>query len=402
MLHQSGRHARVAAISNISVQAFDSFESLPDPVAAFFNHAGERDFFQSIPWYRTVLRDAGPKTDQVRIYAAEAEGRPIAVLVVRKREAAGRLKTHMLLSPSNGPYATISGPLLDGERGPEGLRAIAAAIGRTKPSFDVLRFDCLDRRSREFEALGAAFRGSVMLVRPFENFTDHYVDVQGQEIEHLLAQRSRVMRDYVHHTLRDLADSRRGRFELFTGGPAFKSVLVDYALVDVQSWQDQEIYPNCTIGMIEAAAGIGALRLGLFYVDDEPAAAQIWIVCGARATIWRTRYAKKFATLGTVPALTFEMFRHALEVDHVAEINSGAGDDKIMQMWFERTRQRGGLLVFNPRTLKGWVAAAGHMVGARLMAWARRAKGVLGRLLTRTKRAFRQAVPRRASVEDAG
>jgi hypothetical protein len=402
MLRRTGRHARVAAIPNIGVQVYESFESLPEGLTAFFADAGERDFFRGLPWHRTLMKTAGPGTDRSRIFAAEIDGRPVAALIVREREAAGRLKTHMLLSLSNGPYASASGLVLDPEFGAAGLRAIAAAIVRASPPYHALRFDGLDRGSREFAALAAAFRGAAMLVRPFESFVNHYADVQGQEFEHVLAQRSRVMRDFVQHALRGFAESGRGRFELCTGGPGFKSALVDYALVDVQSWQNQEIYPDCILDMLNVAAEAGVLRLGLYYVDGKPAAAQIWIVSGGHATIWRARYAKKFATLGTSPALTFEMFRRAIAADHVSEIDSGPGDDKIMQMWFDQNRERAGFLMFNPRTLKGWVSVVGHLAGGRIIARALWGRDLLRRLLGRARRRLRAIVYRNASVGDAG
>jgi hypothetical protein len=402
MVRRSGRHARVTAIPNIGVQVYQGFESLPEGLTAFFADAGERDFFRSIPWHRTLMKTAGPDTDRPRLFVAEAEGRPVAALIVRERAAAGRLKTHMLLSPSNGPYTSVSGLLVDPELGSAGLRAIAAAIVRASPPYHVLRFDGLDRESREYAALAAAFRGAAMLVRRFENFVNYYADVQGQEIEHVLAERSPVMRDFVQHALREFAESGRGRFELVTGGPGLKAALVDYALVDVQSWQDQEIYPDCILAMLTIAADAGVLRLGLYYVDGEPAAAQIWIVSGGHATIWRARYAKKFATLGTSPALTFEMFRRAIAADHVSEIDSGPGDDKIMQMWFDQDRERAGMLIFNLRTVKGWVSAVGHLVGGRIIALARRMKGLLGRLLRRGRRTMRALAHRSPSIGDAG
>jgi hypothetical protein len=109
-------------------------------------------------------------------------------------------------------------------------------------------------------------------------------------------------------------------------------------------------------------------------------------VSGGHATIWRARYAKKFATLGTSPALTFEMFRRAIAADHVSEIDSGPGDDKIMQMWFDQNRERAGLLMFNTRTLKGLVSAAGHLVGGRVIALARWVRDLLVRVLRRGRR----------------
>jgi hypothetical protein len=71
-------------------------------------------------------------------------------------------------------------------------------------------------------------------------------------------------------------------------------------------------------------------------------------------------------------------------------------------MWFDQNRERAGLLVFNPRTLKGVVSTAGHLVGGRIIALARRVRDLLRRLLVRVRRAMRAITFRDASVGDAG
>jgi hypothetical protein len=376
-------------LPNMSVQVYSSFESLPEPLIAFLDAAAARSFFYSIPWCRMLLRTAGPPADQPRIYAAESGGRPVAVLIVREREAAGRLKTHMLLGPSNGFYASVYGPLLDAELGAAGLREIVAAIARASPRFHVLRFDSLDRHAPEFAALASAFRDARMLVQPLASSDNHYEDVEGRTIEQFLSGRSPQVRDLIDRRTSSLAEAGQGRFdqgrfELSTGGPGFRSALVDYALVDVQSWRGQETYPDCIAETLDVAAGAGVLRLGLFYLDDEPAAAQIWLVGGGQATLWRARYAKKFDIFALATALTIEMLRHAFATDNLREIDCGPGDDKFTEEWLGQRRERAGLLV-NLRTVKGLVAAAWHVGGDEAISVARRLLHGLRRLVARLR-----------------
>jgi hypothetical protein len=93
------------------------------------------------------------------------------------------------------------------------------------------------------------------------------------------------------------------------------------------------------------------------------------------------------------------MLRQALDRDHVAEIDSGPGDDKIMQMWFGQNRERAGLLIFNLRTMKGLVATVGHVAGGRALSVARRLRDLLRRLAARLRRAFPPAI---ATIEGGG
>jgi len=360
----------VAAAPPIAVEVYSSFETLPPALIAFLATAAEGSFFRSLAWYRAVVQSSGRRTDLPRIYAALCAGRPVAMLVARERRNAGRLKTHMLLGPSGGMYVPRYEPILDAELGGAGLGAIAAAIARETPPFDLLRFDGLEPRSPEVAALHAAFRKCGMLLQPFLNYFNFYDEVQGVSIEHYLERLTPETRSFIDLARQEMQRSGRGRFELIRGGPDLKPALIDYALIDVQS-RTEEPYSNCTMDILRIAAGAGVLRLGLFYIDDEPAAAQAWIISGGRATIWRSHHARRFFPLFVETVLTYDMFRHMLEAEQIQEIVFGSGHDEFLRDWLRRDRERAGLLVFNPRTLKGLIVAARHIGGHLAMGLAR-------------------------------
>jgi len=367
----------------IVVTVYPSFEALPERFAAFLDAPGARNFFQSMAWYRAVLGASGPRTDQPRIYAAECRGRPAAVLVARERQAAGKLKSHMLLGPSHGLYAMAYAPRLDPETGAAGLRAIAAEIARALPPIDMLRFDSLDPAPPEFAALTAAWRAAGMLVQRFRQLDRFYADVEGLTLDTYLARLPVPLQTSFARLQRRWAGSGRGRFEMVTGGSELKSALIDYALVDLQSRADAEPYPLCVAEVAQAAARAGALRLGTYSVDDTPAAAQIWIVSGGTATLWRSHHARKFAPLAVGLALTQEMLRHILAVDRVREIDFGIGNASRCRPLIG-AHERAGLLAFNPRTPKGWLGATRHIGGHAALSTAR--------LLRRTLRRVRQSL----------
>lgn len=182
-----------------------------------------------------------------------------------------------------------------------------------------------------------------------------------------------------------MTQSGRGRFEMVASGPDLKSALVDYALVDVRGQNDVEAYPDCAAEILRVAAGAGALRIGLYYVDDEPAAAQAWIATGGCATIWRSHQAWKFFPLSVEMVLTYEMFRRALEAGGIREIGFIPGHDQHVREWFGMARDRIGLVVFNPRTLKGLIAAAWHICGHAAKTVARPPWSLLRRIVRRLR-----------------
>jgi len=274
----------------------------------------------------------------------------------------------MLLGPSHGMYTTVFAPVIDSGNGAKGLAEIAQEIARASPPFDVLRFDSVDPDAPATAALIAGFHGAGLLVQPFFNFRNWCEDVEGLTIEDFLAQRSKQTRYFIGRHVRRLERSGRGRFELVTGGSRLEPALLAYAKVDQQSWKKPEPFSDCIPEVARAAAADGVLRLGLYYVDDEPAAAQLWIVSGGRATIMRLHYVEKFAKLSVGTALTFEMMRHALEIDCIRELDFGRGDDDYKKKWVSQCRGRYGILVFNRQTPKGAALAAWHF-GTRLVAF---------------------------------
>jgi CelD/BcsL family acetyltransferase involved in cellulose biosynthesis len=371
------------ALLPLRTQVYSQLDALPEPVVAFIDRAAQRSFFSGLPWFRALLQTVGRPGDEPRIYVAAWSERPVAVLVVRERRAAGRLKTRMLLGPSHWIYAQIYEPILDAELGEAGLRHIAATIARQSPRIDVLRFDGLPEGSPAYAALTTAFRKAGMIEQPFFNFSNWHEDVAGLTVDRYLGRRSRQTRTLVQRTERRFARSGRGRFEVFTGGPEFNSALIDYALVELQSRKGQESYPGSVPAILSAAAAVGAARLGLYYVDELPAAAQAWIVCDGHATLLRRHFNKAFGKLSVGTALTVEMLRHMLARDNLSEIDFGAGGDAYTQKWASSQRVRGGLLVFNSRTPKGLIAALRHIGGHAALTLARRLRRLLRRLLGR-------------------
>ena len=97
-------------------------------------------------------------------------------------------------------------------------------------------------------------------------------------------------------------------------------------------------------------------------------AAQVWLVHGAKANIYKLAYVKGQEKLSAGSALTAALMQHVMDVDRVSEVDYLSGDDAYKRDWMAQRRERVGLLAFNPRRPQGLLAAARHFVGA----WLRR------------------------------
>ena len=119
------------------------------------------------------------------------------------------------------------------------------------------------------------------------------------------------------------------------------------------SWKEPEPYPNFIPSLIAAGFDAGAVRIGVLMVDDEPVAAQLWIVWNRRATIFKLSYAEQFARFSPGSILTRHMMRDAFNRGGLDEIDFGCGDDPYKQEWLPERRQRWMLTAYDPLSPAG-------------------------------------------------
>src|SRR5579872_222614 len=222
----------------MAVETYSDLDSLPETVASFLSAAGGSSFFASPAWYRIVLKTAGLPGDEPRLWVARQDGRAVAALFARERHGAGPIKTHVVTSPSRALDAFFYGPILDAEQGEDGLRAIIGAMLRGRPPVHVLRFEALDPHGREGKALLAALGGNGLLLQRFgDPFVFYREDVEGCTVEQYLKRRDPSMQAFLARQL--AASQGKTRLEVVTGGNDFRWAVIDYALVDLQSWKPQ-------------------------------------------------------------------------------------------------------------------------------------------------------------------
>jgi CelD/BcsL family acetyltransferase involved in cellulose biosynthesis len=116
-------------------------------------------------------------------------------------------------------------------------------------------------------------------------------------------------------------------------------------------------------GLARRCAEQGWLRLGIAYLDGEPAAAQLWIVADGTASIFKVAYDQRFAKESVGTLLTSLLMEHVMERDKVSVVDYLTGDDGYKKDWMSQRRERWGIVAFNPRTLLGLLCAARHFGG---------------------------------------
>lgn len=174
--------------------------------------------------------------------------------------------------------------------------------------------------------------------------------------------RDSAMRNTVQRKGRQLARAG-GRIEILQTDAEVGQGLAAFQAVYADSWKSAEPHPDFMPGLIRLAAQQGWLRLGVAWLGDEAVAAQVWLVQGGTAHIYKLAYRERHADLGAGSVLTAALMQHVLEQDGVQEVDYGMGDEAYKQGWTPQRRERWALDCHHRRT---W-AGAGQMARARAL-----------------------------------
>lgn len=330
-----------------------------EPVWPRFAAPAADDFFASRAWFENLAETClEPGESPVVLAAEQPQNGPTALLPCRRRGRRGRSLTNFYTCA----YRPLLAPGAERNAAFEALARAARLAGLA-----TLDLDSLPAEEPDFPVLQAAFRRAGFLVAPYFHFVNRYDDVAGRAGAAHLALRPAQLRNTLKRKRRALEREGRLSFELHRDPDTAEAAIEVYETVYAASWKGGEPFPRFTPGLIRAAAQAGALRLGAARLDGTPAAVQLWLVCGRRATIFKLAYDERFKRHSVGTILTAWMFEQVLDgAEPPAEIDFGRADDAFKRDWLPLRRERWGMLALDPRRPEGLAGALRHVVLAPL------------------------------------
>jgi TATA-box binding protein (TBP) (component of TFIID and TFIIIB) len=350
------------------VRVYASLEELPASLLELFEERAHQHFFLSLPWFRNFIRTALAPDDHLRIYGLtgpDSDKTNAGMLLMRSSgNSQSFLASRKLQALANYYSCFFAAHLVDsGARSCATLQTLALTIAEELPRWDTIEIKPLDVNSKEFPALVQALKAAGFVVQTYFSSGNWYLPVNGRSFAQYSETLPSVMKNTLSRKRKKLEKTGRAKIEIVTGGTGLDAAIDAYMKVYLASWKQPEPYPEFMPGLIRTCAAMGILRLGIVYVDGEPAAAQLWIVHNGSALIYKLAYDEQFAELSVGTILSATLFQHAMDVDKVTVIDYLSGDDAYKKDWMSHRRERWGILALNPRTPRGALAIARHVGG---------------------------------------
>jgi hypothetical protein len=337
---------------------------LPNEASAWFNDAGRENFSLSEAWFHLLADTALPTGDEARFETLAEAGQMLGVLPLRleRLRPFGR-QARSLTTYYSSLYRPVLATGCSGQRLTNAINEL-----RDKLGLDSVRLDMMDPGHPAFQMIWAALEGAGLKVFSFFCFGNWYLPVNGQAYAEYFAERPSTVRHTVLRRGRQFEAKGRGRLELMLGEDSETAIRLWERIYNA-SWKEPEPFPGFMPGLIRLCAGQGWLRLGIAYYDNEPIAAQIWIVNNGRASIYKLAYDEAHARHSAGTLLTAFLMRHVLDVDKVTEVDYLVGDEPYKQDWMSHRRERWGIVAYNPRRLAGLYGWAREALGRRVKKW---------------------------------
>jgi hypothetical protein len=346
-------------VGGMTMEVFRGFNELPPDFANLISTEHSDSYFQSQSWYEALIGETLDPRDDVRLYGVEnSAAEPLCLMVAfgrLPRGAIGAQYGRRALSSFTNVYSVRFALNFAPGRADDALVIdfLVDAIAAEKPRWTEIGFRFLDRDSAAFGGLSAALRRNGYVIQEYFQYANYFEQFKGVTSDEYVAGLGSAVRRTLARRVRKLERMDCSRFEVVSGGDELDLRIDDYERIYRNSWKGSESRPDFLRRLMRQAAADGALRLGLLYVQDVPAAAQLTFVWRGNATMYKTAYDERFGKLCVGGVVTMKLMRYLIDVDKVREIDFGIGEESYKGEWLSKRRECWGILGLHPSTVHG-------------------------------------------------
>lgn len=319
----------------------------------------------SLAWFRCLAETTLAQGEEaVLAVARDAKGETRAALPLAKMPEGG-------VRALTAPYTTLYAPALPDA---EYAHALGAQAAQFVPDF--LRLDALDLENPGVARFADGLARSGLSAARYRHFANWFEEIA--DFETYWSARPSRLRTTVKRKLAQAAKSGACAFHCVRLAAELDAAAADYEDIYRASWKEPEPHADFIMRMVSALGAEGLVRIGLMKQNGRAIAAQIWLVCGRKATIFKLAHREDAIALSPGTLLTEWMASVLCRDDRLEEIDFGRGDDGYKRDWLSRKRWRYGLVAANWQSSRGRRVILREVVPTRLKPlrrWAMRAAG---------------------------
>ncbi|CCQ72977.1 GNAT family N-acetyltransferase [Magnetospira sp. QH-2] len=350
------------------VTRFDRLADLPEQASALLHREGS--FFSSWTWYRCLIDEACAPGDGIHFYAVADDNQDSRCLLLLPALSVTGGKDLVLRTVGSltNVYTVLWEPLYaDNLANPKAaLDALVDHLCARESRWEHMSFRAMEKDTPSFDWLVAALHRNGWAVQPYFQYANIYESITDPDSATYLSRRGSSIRKTLLRMERKAERSGAYHHVMHTGPEGLDRAIADYELIYAASWKQPEAKPDFMRSLIRAAAEEGSLRLGLVYWDDKPVAEQLSFVRGGRASMYKTAYDEDYKKQALGRLSLLHLMRHVIDEDHVHEVDFGIGAEPYKEEWLFQRRDLWGLAAYNPKTLRGALGAARHVLAPKI------------------------------------
>lgn len=301
--------------------------------------------FSSSEWYQLLAAHILAKGESGQFYWGYEGDREMAMLPMLNDVIDHRLLPDLQgLRNLENYYTPLFKPLGSSE---SNLELILEMVNE-HAHCDYLQFSPLDVDSDFYHGLVSLLDKNNYWIESNPCFANWYQPILGRSFNDYWLGRPSHLKQTLKRREKKMLRAGEVRFELSQASvDDWRRHLRDYLSIYQTSWKESEPYPEFIPGLVEIAAKRGCLRLGVLYLDDKPAAAQLWFVEQGVASIFKLAYDPGYKEFSPGTVLSARMMAHVIDVEKVNEIDFLSGDDPYKRDWMSHRRERHTIVALN-------------------------------------------------------
>ena len=308
---------------------YTDWDQLPDSANALFDQGTRDSIFYSRPWFEnlaTALND-----DQAMLLACVVtEDRLMALLPLIKSPG----RSWYALKHRYTPHYNL---LLADDNQHQVLTCLAQ--GLSELPVDGFLFEPVANDDSKLQDLKQAMETAGFTCDYNFRHYNWIYRVQEQSYKDYLAARPARLRNTISRKKRKLERDHGYKIRLFTGDEV-PGGMQDYYAVYSASWKANEQYVDFVDDMVARFSKQGWTRLAVLYINEQPAASQLWFVHHGKASIFRLSYDENWKQYSVGSILTSYLMEYVIDTDKVEEIDFLTGNDAYKQDWMSERRER--------------------------------------------------------------